>query len=232
MKKLFLGAILFLVIPFTAFAGFDKTDYYLGDSIFYDGLVNGNVADGQEIYIYVWDSSYNYVHEGFVYDEATGNTQLVPSLEIDADYYIYNPVPNFSVDEVTDLPKDTYHFISWAWYPLDSFDECNTGVDSYATCLTSTSTLENGSFTISHSAEPPPPPEAPDGLYFFSPTSEAKASTSENLASAVTTNMDSGVWQTTLLAISVFLAFYIIQKLMSLFGFAYYKDRRKRRSKD
>lgn len=86
----------------------------------------------------------------------------------------------------------------------------------------------NGIQTLAMAFDDPNIAETPTGLYFFSPTSEAKENTNNTLATAVKTNMDSGVIQTTLLAISVFLAFYILQKVMMFFGYAYSRRDKKK----
>lgn len=65
------------------------------------------------------------------------------------------------------------------------------------------------------------------GIYFFgesNPEDNASGETVSLLGGNVRSAINS-IWPVTLVSLGVFLSFYVLQKIISLFGYAYYKDR-------
>jgi hypothetical protein len=190
--------MLILFTPFFVNAGFDKSAYYLGDSIFFDPIDFGNVDDGEEVFIYLFsDVNTGREAEIYIYSESTGNTQVVPSTQIDADTFRYIPLPITEVLLITDLPEGTWNWV----FETDVNADCDSN-DDFATC--SVGAWANGSFTISHSEEP----TSSSGI-----TSEQIDTIQSNMLSSAVTGFTANIGQ-----ILTFLASFMVLALLLALG--------------
>lgn len=149
--KIAIGLAVFLAIPITSFAGFDKTDYYLGDTIYFDAIDFGNTADGESGYIYGFNTGSTTPYrtlEMFIYDEDLGNTNVFDEVNGDTIYSLGGGgIQAFSVAEI---PEGTYNYV----FETDVNADCNgsIGGDDFATCAVGA--WGTGQITIHHTLPP------------------------------------------------------------------------------
>lgn len=231
MKKFFSGTITIILLLIPAFVFADvltSNEYFDNIDIFSSGnrsqtieCVEGSTVDSIKIYV----GGSNGLNEiltmefnGIVSNETQDNMPTVP------DFYTFTFTGASCISGANTilLYMQGVGNITWRGSATDTYPQGQSSFSPTADYYF----LVNGT-------EPPPFVPIGTGIYFFgetAPVDNASGQTANALGGNLGVNLGS-VWQVVLLALSVPLAFVILQRVIMLFGYAYYGDYPKKKDK-